>query len=261
MSRASSAAEESTFRGIPGPEIRRSGSFFSRQWNVETPLPSRPSTVLYVILGTLLLGLPGCRGFSPSGLTAPAEPMIEKQPVNFANRTFDPTAPPSDMPPLSEGENAECESNFTSNASVGSRTLRTDATHAIVTITQVKLALGLNVTIWAPSGVSQHVMEHEQGHRRIAEHYYETAEKVAARVATPYMGRKTEVTGSDLDAEANKFLKQIAAEVTGRYEKELDPDPAQLLYDNITDHSRNDVVATDAVARALKETTASAALP
>jgi hypothetical protein len=225
------------------------------------PLPLRLSNLLCVTLGTLLLASLGCRGFSPSRLTAPAESVIEKQPVNFANRTFDPAAPPSDMPPLSEGENAECESNFTSNASVGSRTLRTDATHAIVTITQVKLTLGLNVTIWVPTGVNQHVMEHEQGHRQIAEHYYETAEKVAARVANPYMGRKTEVTGSDLDAEANKLLQQIAAEITDEYDKELDPGPAQLLYDNITDHSRNDVLATDAVARALKETTASAALP
>lgn len=222
---------------------------------------SRPSIAFCVTVGTLLLGSLGCGGFSPSRLAAPAEPVIEKQPVNFASRTFDPAAPPSDMPPLSEGENAECESNFTSNASVGSRTIRTDATHAIVTITQVKLTLGLDVTIWVPAGVSQHVMEHEQGHRQIAEHYYETAEKVAARVAAPYMGRKTEVSGSDLNAEANKSLQQVAAEITDEYEKELDPNPAQLLYDNITDHSRNDVVATDAVARALKETTASAALP
>jgi hypothetical protein len=104
-------------------------------------------------------------------------------------------------------------------------------------------------------------MEHEQGHRQIAEHYYQTADKVAARVAAAYMGRKTEVSGADLDAEANKFLQQIAAQLTDDYEKQLDPDPAQLLYDNITDHSRNNVVTTDAVARALKETTASAALP
>src|SRR5260370_41375724 len=31
-------------------------------------------------------------------------------------RTFDPAAPPADMPPLSTGESAECESNFVSNA-------------------------------------------------------------------------------------------------------------------------------------------------
>ena len=224
-------------------------------------MPGRCSKPLFLTIATLLLGTSGCGRFSPGGITPASGPVIEKQPVNFASRTFDPAAPPSDMPPLSEGENAECESNFTSNASVGSRTMRSDATHAIVSITQVKLTLGLNVTIWVPSGVSQHVMEHEQGHRQIAEHYYETAEKVAARVAAPYMGRKTEVTGADLDAEANKFLQEIAAQITDDYEKELDPGPAQLLYDHITDHSRNDAVATDAVARALKETTASAALP
>lgn len=222
---------------------------------------SRSSNLVYLTAGTLLLASLGCGRVSPGGFAPAPEPVIEKQPVNFASRTFDPAAPPSDMPPLSEGENAECESNFTSNASVGSRTMRADATHAIVTITRVKLTLGLDVTIWVPAGVSQHVIEHEQGHRQIAEHYYETAEKVAARVAAPYLGRKTEITGADLDAEANKYLQQIAAEIADDYEKELDPSPAQLLYDNITDHSRNDVVATDAVARALQQTTASAALP
>ena len=224
-------------------------------------MPSRLYNLARLTLGTLVLGSLGCGPFSGGGFAPPSDPVIEKQPVNFANRTFDPAAPPSNMPPMNEGENAECESNFTSNASVGSRTMRTDAIHAIVTITQVKLTLGLNVTIWTPAGASPHVMEHEQGHRQIAEHYYQTADKVAARVAAPYMGRKTEISGADLDAEADKFLHQIAAQLTDDYEKQLDPDPAQLLYDNITDHSRNDVVATDAVARALKETTASAALP
>ena len=35
-------------------------------------------------------------------------------------------------------------------------------------------------------------------------------------------------------------------------QKELDPNPAQLLYDSITDHARNEVAVQDAVAHALK---------
>ena len=44
----------------------------------------------------------------------------------------------------------------------------------------------------------------------------------------------------------------MAAEVTAEYNKELNPGPAQLLYDDITDHGRNDVVVQDAVAHAIK---------
>jgi hypothetical protein len=44
----------------------------------------------------------------------------------------------------------------------------------------------------------------------------------------------------------------MATEITEEYNKQLNPEPAQLLYDTITDHSRNEVVVKDAVAHALK---------
>jgi hypothetical protein len=43
----------------------------------------------------------------------------------------------------------------------------------------------------------------------------------------------------------------MATEITDEYDKELNSEPTQLLYDSITDHSRNDIVAKDAVAQAL----------
>jgi hypothetical protein len=42
-------------------------------------------------------------------------------------------------------------------------------------------------------------------------------------------------------------------EITQEYNKELNPEPAQLRYDDITDHSRNDVSAKDAVSQVLSE--------
>jgi hypothetical protein len=179
-------------------------------------------------------------------------PTINKRPVAFANRTFDPAAPPADMPPLPPGESAECDSNFLSNASVGGRTRQTDATHATVTITQIKVTLQLNITIWVPAGVTQHVIEHEEGHRQISEYYYQTADKLAERIAATYMGKQVEITGTDLGAEFRRTLQQMANDIADEYAKELDPEPAQLLYDSITDHSRNEVVVKDAVAHALK---------
>jgi hypothetical protein len=185
---------------------------------------------------------------------APAS-TINKQPIAFASRTFDPAAPPTDMPPLAAGENAECDSNFLSNASVRGESRQTDATHATVTITQIKVTLGLHINIWVPTGVTQHVMEHEEGHRQISEYYYQTADKLAERIATEYMGRRVEITGTDLGAESSKMLQQMATDITDEYNKELSPGPTQLLYDNITDHGRNEVVVKDAVAHALKNVT------
>lgn len=181
-----------------------------------------------------------------------AAPIVVKRPVNFATRTFDPANPPADMPPLPDGETAECDSNFISNATVGGQIRRTDATHATVTITQIRVTLELNVTVWVPEGVSAHIMEHEEGHRQISEYYYQNAEQVAGSIANRYMGKQISVSGADLDAEAHQALQNAGGEIDDEYNKELNPNPTQLLYDSITDHSRNDIVAADAVAHALK---------
>jgi hypothetical protein len=214
-------------------------------------LPARLLIVLCVLL-VLMLGWLGWRNHSSSRTAGPTSvPSISKQPVNFVNRTFDPADPPSDMPSLTPGENAECDSEFLSNASVGGETRQSDATHATVTITHVSVTLQLNISIWAPTNVTQHVMEHEEGHRQISEYYYQTAEKIAAQIAAPYIGKQVDISGADLNTESNRLLQQMAGEITEEYRKELNPEPTQLLYDNITDHSRNEVAVKDAVAHAL----------
>jgi len=177
---------------------------------------------------------------------------IDKQPIHFAIRTFDPAAPPADMPRLAFGEEAVCDSNFLSNANVSGQPRKTDATHATVTITQIKMTLGLTITIWAPAGATQHVMEHEDGHREISEYYYRTADKIAERIAARYIGTQVEITGTDLAAESSKVTLQTANAITDQYNKELSPEPAQQLYDSLTDHSRNDVNAKEATAAAIR---------
>jgi hypothetical protein len=220
---------------------------------VEAVFPLRRLILLGGLLGVLIFGWLRWRDLSSQ--RQPREdsvPTISKQPTALANRTFDPAAPPADMPPLASGENAECESNFLSNASVGGESRQSDATHATVTITHIKMILQLNITIWVPTMVTQHVIEHEEGHRQVSEFYYQTASKLAERIAATYMGKQVEITGTDLGAESTRMLQQTAADITDEYNKELNPGPTQLLYDAITDHGRNEVVVQDAVAAAIK---------
>ncbi len=218
--------------------------------------------VLCLLLGLIILGWLNWSEHSsrqrPRELTGP---NIIKLPVSFATRAFDPAAPPSDMPPLHSGENAQCDSDFTSDANLGGQTQRTDATHATLTITQIKMTLGLNITIWVPSGATQHVVDHEGGHRQISEYYYQSADKLAGQIASTYMGKQVEVSGEDLNSESNKALRQMASEITNEYNRELNTEPAQLLYDSITDHSRNEVIAQDAVDHALKNVSIEYAQP
>lgn len=208
------------------------------------------------MLGVLIFGGLACQKSSsrlqPGETSAPA---ITKQPVAFASHAFDPAAPPVNMSPLSANETAECDSDFLSSASVRGESRQSDATHGIVTITQVKMTLQLTINIWVPTGATQHVIEHEEGHRQISEYYYQTADKVAERIAATYLGKQVEITGADLNAESTKMLQQTAADITDEYKRELNPGPAQLLYDSITDHGRNEVVVKDAIAHALKNAT------
>jgi hypothetical protein len=156
------------------------------------------------------------------------------------------------MPPLSFGENAECDSNFVSSADVSGETRQLDAGHGSVTITQIKVTLQLKITIWVPPDVSRHVTDHEDGHRRISQHYYQTADELAHHVAAPYLGKQIRISGADLNAESRKALLQVSHEIADEYSKEVNPEPAQLLYDSITDHGRSGVIAADAVSHALK---------
>jgi hypothetical protein len=209
--------------------------------------------VFCVLLGMLIFGCFMWRDSSSRRHFSEASvPAINKQPVAFANHTFDPATPPAEMPPLAAGETAECDSEFLSDARVRGESRETDATHATVTITQIRMTLQLNINIWVPSGVNQHVIEHEEGHRQVSEYYYQTADKVAERIAATYLGKQVEITGADLGAESSKMLQQMATDITDEYKKELNPGPAQLLYDTITDHGRNEVGVKDAVAHALK---------
>jgi hypothetical protein len=254
--------DESAFRVIRYPQRHGSGAALLRKWSAEAALRSRGLILLCVLLGVLIFGSLMRRNVSPrQQLKEAPVPTIIKQPVAFASHTFDPAAPPPDMPPLAPGEIAGCDSDFRSTAIVRGEPWQTDATHATVTITQIKVTLQLNVNIWVPTGVTQHVIEHEEGHRQISEYYYQTADKLAERIAAAYMGKRVEVTGTDLSAESSKMLQQMATDITDEYNKELNSGPTQLLYDAITDHGRNEVVVKDAVASALKNITMESTQP
>jgi hypothetical protein len=214
-----------------------------------------------VLLGGFFLGCqkPSDSTSTPAPGQAPV--VINKEPEVFASHTFDPAAPPAGMPPLAPGEMAQCDSNFLARASVRGQPRRTDGSHAIVTVTQVIMTLKLQINIWLPNEASQVVADHEEGHRQIAEYYYQTADRVAERIAATYIGKRIEVSGSDLDAESNKMLLQVANDITNEYTKEINSSPTQLLYDDITDHARNGVVAKDAVDHAIKNAAVEASRP
>jgi hypothetical protein len=220
---------------------------------LEEVLTLRRLLALGLVLGVVILGWLNWRDVAERReLRDGSRAIVNKQPVNFVRRTFDPASPPPDMPPLNGGENARCDSDFGSSVHVAGQSRRTDATHATVTITQIRVDLQLHLIIWAPPDATQHMLDHEEGHRQISEYYYKNADRIIERIAANYIGRPVSISGDDLNAEYTKALQTVADEITAEYHKQIDPEPTQVLYDTITDHSRNGTLASDAVAHALK---------
>ena len=213
----------------------------------------RRLVVLLTILGIALSAWLIYRNFS-SRRQQSARPSltIDKQPMAFANHTFDPHAPPAAHAPLAYGEEALCDSNFSSNTSVAGESQNSDATHATVTITRVHMILQLHVDIWVPAGATPHVVEHENGHRQISEYYYQTANQLAGRVAATYIGKQLDISGPDLHAELEKALRQTATDITNEYDRDLSSPAAQQYYDTVTDHGRNETNVKEAIAAAVE---------
>jgi hypothetical protein len=208
--------------------------------------------LLVLLLGVVVVAWLAWRNFAARqhGTEQPAI-AIDKEAAVFASHSFDPNRPPAEMPPLAYGEEALCDSNFIANTRVGGVTGKTDATHAMVTITRVNMTLHLNVNIWVPANGSTHVAEHENGHREISEAYYRNAQQLAQRVATSYVGKQIDISGTDLNAETEKALQQTASDVTNDYDKALNVAATQEYYDTITNHGRNELDAKQAVAAAM----------
>ena len=225
----------------------------SGKWKTEAASDLRRSIFLYAWLAVLIFA--GCKLPGQSSLEQPrvaAKPIIDKHPVNFSSRTFDPSNPPPDMPPLPSGEVAECDTDFQSNASVGGKSFQTDATHATLTVTRVTVTLDLIITIWVPTDATQHVIEHENGHRQISEYYYRTAGNTAEQIAAAYWeNRYPSAARTCMPSPAKRCGKWAPRSPTSTTRRS-NPGPTQLLYDTITDHSRNEVDAREAVDHAIK---------
>jgi len=112
--------------------------------------------VLCALLGVVLFAGMMLRHRSSSRLTKQAlSPALDKQPVTFAMHTFDPAAPPADMPPLASGAEAECDSNFIFNANVKGRSETVDGKNALVTVTEIRVTLQLRINSRVPGGATQ----------------------------------------------------------------------------------------------------------
>ncbi len=195
-----------------------------------------------------------CAG--PLALSALARPglSIDRAPEHVTHRVFDPARPPREMPKIVPPEVAVTSGDSSIDVSVGGSTRETASNRAEVTITNVELRLHLDITVWLPKDAAHAVVEHEEGHRRISERYYENAASVARDVAQPYLGKVIVLTSRNVRGQVHDALGRVSAQIAAEYSHRMPIEATQRRYDEITAHSLNDVAVNAAIDQAFAET-------
>jgi hypothetical protein len=177
--------------------------------------------------------------------------VVKVDPPHVTRRTFDPKNPPKEMPTLTPPEVGTCVYSFGCSTEIVMRGERGRTAR----VTGVQVATRLGITLWTPQAGPPKILAHEEGHRAIAEMYYQLAEPVARRLAGQVLGKPVSwSTGRDEKA-AETELKKIQDELIAEYLRETARrcDVAQAHFDTITQHSMDPIPESEAVASAIAE--------
>jgi hypothetical protein len=188
---------------------------------------------------------------------AAAEVTINRTDAVIERRMFDPSNPPPDMPKLESTEAAVTESYFSVNTNIGGQVIDQQKTdngcRTSIKVDTVQVTLRLRVTVWLPNGAVPKIVNHEEGHRAIAEYYYRDAESVARHFAEEFIGQTISGSGKDCDSAGEIATKQAAQLLGAKYLGQVDVPcaKAQEIYDQITEHGTNAVKEEKAIKQAI----------
>lgn len=198
-------------------------------------------------------------GWTGTGANA-ADPeiVITHTPPVVLHRTFDPAKPPADMPVLVPPEIGLCVSQF--GCEVRLWTMSPEGRPVTTMVDGVEVTTRLQITIWTRENAPDGERIHEEGHRTISEYYYEAAKTVAQRLAEAVVGQRllelvdtgTRAAGVDPitiagDAVRDRMIEEYLAKTHWRAAF------AQQVFDDLTDHGRNDVAVSTAITEAIAE--------
>lgn len=174
-------------------------------------------------------------------------------------RRFNPGNPPDEMPPLRPSEAAVTVSEFSCSAQmqviIVEENQQGGQRHARARVESIHVTIGLNVTIWLPTNAPQKIRDHEIAHRAISDHYFDLGERTARALAEPCVGRIIEGDADDVNTAVDQAIKAAIREITGRYMSQIESraGEAQKTFDDLTDHGRNNVRESEAIAQAIEQ--------
>ena len=158
---------------------------------------------------------------------------------------------------VAQGEAGLCQTQIACQVEVSGEAPRIASDETQGTLQTVAFTISATITVWCQEGYTPDIMAHEETHRAISEHYYAMANKVARRLADAAIARKLPLTGKPKAEALDRALKQVQTELLDEFSREIErrSESAQDRFDAITDHGRNKIANTAAMAQAIREET------
>ena len=194
--------------------------------------------------------------------TSEASVTVTKGEPARDQKTFDPKNPPPNVKPHLEGgfaayTSSEFAVGWQTSFSVEELPAAADrSTRVRVTVRGLEVTLSLTTTLWLPTNADKRIVDHEQGHRTIAEHYYASADGRARRVAEAMVGQQVEGTGGTSEAAQQDASKQLQRQWQERFFNAVNQSSkgAQERFDKMTKHGTVLTLSVDdAVRRSIAE--------
>ena len=185
----------------------------------------------------------------------PAVAQIKVSPPKVEYKTFPVGQPPMRAKGIEKGEAGLCRTEIACQVGLEAETPAVASGEAHATLHSVSFTISAKITVWCQAGYTKVIMDHEETHRAISEHYYAKAHTVARRVADDALARKLPLTGQPNAKELDRALTQLQAQLLDEFMRQVyeRSEYAQERFDTITDHGRNRTTNADAMAQALRE--------
>jgi hypothetical protein len=174
---------------------------------------------------------------------AAAAVKVQKADAVIERRTFDPANRPEGMPELEPGLDAACAYRYGCQVAmryqiISQRKQPDGRCRTAIRVFDVRPMLTLNVTIWLPEGAGEKLKAHEEGHRRIMERIYQTAEVDAAAAAKKWEGRRVDGEGETCEQAAQDLLAAASKELATEYAATVVDRARRVdaIYDELTNH-------------------------
>src|SRR5688572_13658492 len=153
---------------------------------------------------------------------APAAVQVRVNAPVLAYHTFPAGRPPPEVRELSGMEAGLCHTELSTEIRIGVEYPRFSIKKPVMTVTSIEFIVGARITIWIEEGSKPEILDHENGHRAISEHYYRQAHPLARKLGEKAVGRKLPFNGKPTDANVAAATEGLRTELLKEFEMQID---------------------------------------